>query len=910
MFEKFVRLFIGNNHELRERMFRTIVVYGGFAAVIGTIESFFVGKIYNMLPAFFLLLVAMGIAVLTTFRYRKYNLAATVLFFLIIAVMFPFLFFYGGGVHGAAPVWLALGILYAFLMFSGKKTVFYVTLCILIDGICYLLSYYHPEMVTQMSSEKMLHIDSFFGVVVVGMVSGFITKTHMQVFEDEHRLNIEQRVEVEQSRDSKNAFFANMSHEIRTPINTIIGLNEMILRESVQEGIKDYARDIHLASNLLLGQVNDILDLSQMEMQKMKLVPVSYRTEELFGELWELTHVRMEKKGLKLSMAIDRSLPSGLNGDLRRLKQILLNLLDNALKYTETGTVVLSASGDSELCDEDEIRLKISVVDSGIGIRKEDMEFIYDSFHRFDEGKNVRIIGSGLGLAITKQLVDLMDGEITVDSIYTKGSTFTVTIRQKIEDRTPMGAMNYRKSLAKTGEEYRPCFEAPEARILVVDDNTMNARVACSLLSATKVQIDVANSGKACLELTKQHFYHVILLDYMMPDMDGVQTLAAIRKQERGVCQNSSVIALTANAVVGAQERYLEQGFDGYVEKPIIGRSLELEILKHLPSEFVEYEEAEAEGKRQEPQLVRNAVRKRKKVYITADCTCDLPEEFLKKYDIKLLYLYIQTPNGRFMDTKEIDSDSLKQYLTEESSTAYVSNVTVEECEEFFAEVLTQAENVIHISLASKIGEVYNVINTAAKSFDHVEVIDSGQISCGEGMLVLHAAELAQSGMSAEDICKELERMKQNIHSCFLLPGADVYIQGAGVYSQKHFMRRWVVLACRWLKMHLLVELKQSRVKPEFLLGGNLEAAWRQMIHWHLRNPKKISTKAVFITHVGCSVKQLEFVVNEVKKRIDFERVIIHKASLTNGCSSGLETVGISYYGLDDKKDYKLNGGD
>lgn len=906
MFKKFVRLFTGNNHEMRERMFRTIVVFGGIAAVLGTIESFFVGKVYNMLPAFFLLLVAMGIALVTTFRYRKYSVAATVLFFLIIIVMFPFLFFYGGGVHGAAPIWLALGILYAFLMFNGKKTVFYVTLCILVDGACYLISYYYPEIVTRMPSEKMLHIDSFFGIVVVGMVSGFITKTHMQVFEEEHQLNIEQREEVERSRDSKNAFFANMSHEIRTPINSIIGLNEMIRRESNQAGIKDYARDIQLASNLLLSQVNDILDLSQMEMQKMKLVPVSYRTEELFGELWDLVHVRMEKKGLKFSMAIDRSLPAGLHGDLRRLKQVLLNLLDNALKYTETGSVMLSAFGDSELCEEDEIRLKISVADTGIGIRKEDIDHIYDSFNRFDEGKNVRIIGSGLGLAITKQLVDLMEGEITVDSIYTKGSTFTITLRQKIEDKTPMGAMDYRRSAAKAGEEYRPCFEAPEARILVVDDNAMNARVACSLLSATKVELDVANSGKSCLELTKERYYNVILLDYMMPGMNGLETLAAIRKQESGMCQQSAVIALTANAVAGAKELYLEQGFDGFVEKPIIGRNLELEILRHLPPELIEYEENSEEENKLAPQVVRNAAQKRKKVYITADCTCDLPEELLKKHDIKLLYLYIQTPYGRFMDTKEIDSDSLKQYLTEDKSTAYVSNVTVEECEEFFAEVLTQAEKVVHISLASRIGRVHDVTKNAAKSFDHVHVIDSGQISCGTGMLVLYAAELAASGMSAENICEELERMKHHIHSRFLLRGADVYSQGAGVYNQKYFMRGLIVWACHWLQFHPMVVMRQSRVAPEMLFGGSLESAWRQMIRWHLRKRSKISTKAVFITHVGCSVKQLELIVNEIKKQVEFEKVIIQKASLTNGCSSGLQTVGISYYSADFKNDKKF----
>ena len=893
MFDKFLRMFTGKNHELRERIFRTIVVYGGFAAVLGTIESIFVRKIYNMLPAFILLLATMGIALIAIYKYRKYSTAATLLFFLIIAVMFPYLFFFGGGVHGAAPVWLALGILYAFLMFNGRKVIFYVTLCIMIDAACYLLAYRYPELVTDMISEKMLYIDSYFGIVVVGLVSGFICKSQMYVYEEEHKLNLEQREELERSQNSRNAFFANMSHEIRTPINTIIGLNEMILRESEQEEVKAYARDIQLASKLLLGQVNDILDLSQMEMERMKLVLVPYNTKELFGELSNLVRLRMERKGLEYTMNIDSSIPAVLNGDVRRIKQVLLNLLDNALKYTESGSVVLSATG--ERCSGQEMQLKVSVEDTGIGIRKEDMEHIYDAFNRFDEGRNIRILGSGLGLAITKQLVDLMGGEITVDSIYTKGSTFTVILKQKIEVDTPIGEINFQRSTERMGEFYVPCFEAPEARVLVVDDNAMNARVACSLLSATKIQLDVADSGSACLEMTKKHYYHVILLDYMMPGMSGVETLAAIRKQENGLCQSSPVIALTANAVAGARELYQSCGFDGYVEKPILGRALETEILKHLPNDIIEYEELAVQEKEQEKIGQNPSLKKRKKVYITADCTCDVPEELLEKYDIQILYTYIETPNGRFMDMKEIDSDSLKKYLSKEKTVAYASSLTVEECEEFFAELLTRAEKVIHISIASQVGKMYETTKSAAKSFDHVTVIDSGQFSCGEGLMILHAAKLAAEGVAAEDICTEIERLKGNIKTCFLLPGA-------GVFHQSGHMREFFVKCCRIFQLHPVAVMRQKRVVPVALLGGSLESAWRSMIRWHLRNKKKINTEIVFISHVNCSVKQLEFITEEIKKRVPFKRVIIQKASFTVACSSGLESVGIAYFSMEGKK--------
>lgn len=894
MYGKFLRLFTGKNPELRERIFRTIVIYGGFAAVFGTVESILVDKIGNMLPAFLLLLTTIGVAMIAIFKYRKYNVAATLLFFLIIAVMFPCLFFFGGGVHGAAPVWLALGILYAFLMFRGKKVIFHVTLCVLIDAACYLLAYQHPEIVVDMISERMLYIDSYFGVIVVGLVSGLISKTQIYVYEEEHKINLEQKEELKSSQNSKNAFFANMSHEIRTPINTIIGLNEMILRESDNDEIRSYARDIQLASNLLLGQVNDILDLSQMEMERMTVVPVPYQVKELFSELSDLVRLRMEKKGLEFSMNIDPGIPTALNGDVRRMKQVLLNLLDNALKYTETGSVTLSAVG--ERLDGKELQLKISVVDTGIGIRKEDMEHIYDAYNRFDEGRNIRILGSGLGLAITKQLVDLMDGEITVDSIYTKGTTFTVILTQKIEDDTPVGEFNVQRHVEKIGEFYAPCFEAPQARILVVDDSIMNARVVNSLLSATKVHLDMAESGKKCLEMTKKHYYHVILLDYMMPGMNGQETLSAIRKQENGLCQSSAVIALTANALAGAQELYQRQGFDGYVEKPILGRILETEILKHLPSDIIEYEEKVVPEQvyQQVPKI--SSLKKRKKVYISTDGTCDIPEELLEKYDIKVLYTYIETPNGRFVDRREIDSDSLKKYLSKEKTLANAASVTVEECEEFFAEMLTQAEKVIHISVASQVGKMYDIAKSAAKSFDHVTVVDSGQISGGEGLMALHAAKLATEGVAAEDICKEIERLNGSIKTRFLLPNA-------GVFHQSGNMREFFVKCCEIFHLHPMAIMKQKRVVPVALLGGSMESAWKSMIKWHLRNKKKISTEMVFITHVNCSVKQLDFIVEEVKKQIPFERIIVQKTSFTVACSSGLESVGISYFSLDAKNE-------
>lgn len=890
MWKKITQLIYGKDCELRERMFRTIILVGGIATIVACVEIFLVMEISTaMLCVLLFLILAMGICLFVTFRYHKYDLVTILLGVVIVSFVMPLMFCMSAALESGASVWLALGILYIFIMFSGKKLVFFMILCTVSYGLTYWLTYTFPEVIIPMPSKAVSYFDAFFSVIAVGCIAGLILKAHMRVFEAEHQQNILQKEELERSRDSRNVFFANMSHEIRTPINTIIGLNELIMRDNPDEQTGIYAQDIQVASKMLLNQVNDILDLSQMEMKRMRIVPVNYRTVEMLGDLAEMIRIQADKKKLQLLLDIDPNLPSALLGDEKRLKQVILNLLDNAVKYTEEGAVTLSAHCEDSA--EGECVLKIQVADTGIGIRKEDMEHLYDSFNRVDEKRNTRIMGSGLGLAITKQLVDLMDGELTVDSIYTKGSVFTVTVKQKIVDEKPIGVVDLMRRGAAEGEKYQPGFEAPEARVLIVDDNKMNAMVATKLLEGTKVQLDVAHSGAECLERTRKKFYHVILMDYMMPGMSGTETLHALRNQENGLCRNSSVIVLTANNMSGASEMYKEQGFDGYVEKPVFGKVLEMEVLKLLPADIIEYINKESVDAGSYSPLQKITMKKRKKIYITADCVCDIPPELLEKYDIKLMYLYIQTPHGRFADTREIDSDSLRQYVSGDSSIAYASSVTVEEYEEFFAEALTQAERVIHIAMASGLGSIYDAAVAAAKGFDHVRIIDSGQFSCGHGLITLHAARLASEGKSAREICEEIERMKGRVVSRFVMPGADISYQHGRIKSG-------LVKLCRTFQLKPYATVKQKKLSMICLLGGSLEGAWKQAIRLQLRRKRKVCKDVVFITHVGCSVKQQEWLKEEVLKCVPFERVIIQNASFSTSCNAGLESIGIAYYGL------------
>ena len=887
MWNKLMKMIAGNDYGLRERMHRIIILCGGIAAVVGILECLLVMEATTVLiPLLFFVLVVMGIGFYMAFRYRKYDAAAILIGVVVMCMVFPAAFFISGGLYGGPSVWLTLGIVYLFIMFRGKKLVIFLTTSCIVFAVTYATAYLHPEYVIALPSEMAAYMDSFFSVILVGFVTGIILKMHMNVFESEHDLNLKQKEALERSRDAQGAFFANMSHEIRSPINTVIGLNEMILRNSMEPETVEYAQNIERASKMLLSQINDILDISQMGMDKMKIVPVQYRPAEMFTDLVNLIKVQRERKNLELHLDIDSKLPSILFGDEKRLKQVLLNILDNAVKYTDKGHISLSVSG--EVSGEDDLLLKVAVADTGIGIRTEDIEHLYDAYNRMDERKNSRILGTGLGLAITKQLVSLMDGDITVDSIYTKGSTFTVSVKQKIVDRSPMGEFWKQNAGNGNDNQYIPSFEAPDARILIVDDNKMNSFVASKLLASTKVQIDVANSGAQCLEMTKQKFYHVILMDYLMPDMNGPETMEALRKQENGLCRDSAVIALTGNAMAGAREMCLRQGFDGYLEKPIQSKALERGVLQFLPAEIVEH----IENKYVEENgiIFKEMVqKKRKKVCITTECACDIPRELLEKYDIQLMYLYIRTPKGRFADTKEIDAGSISEFVAPDKITAFVENSTVEEYEAFFGQALTQAEQVIHIALSSHVADGYKNAVAAAKCFDHVKVIDGEQISCGLGMLVLHAAKLATEGRFASDICAEVERVKSHIQTGYIFLGTDYLYQ-------KRRIGRFAASLCNTFKLQLFMAVGQKSMVCKALLRGNQETVWSKGIRKHFRKRKLVCTELIYVTHVGLSVSEQELIKAEIQKAIPAKRIIMQQTSFANACNAGIKTIGISYY--------------
>ena len=384
---------------------------------------------------------------------------------------------------------------------------------------------------------------------------------------------------------AKSTFLANMSHEIRTPITAVLGMNELILRESKETGIKQYARNIEGAAKSLLSIINDILDISKIEAGKLKVITAEYNISTVLRDVINMISFKAKMKELEFVVRVDESIPSKLMGDDIRLRQILVNLLNNAVKYTHKGSITLEVT---RLASEEEKNAPIlfSVKDTGIGIKEEDMQKLCAPFERIEEKRNRNIEGTGLGMSITKQLLGLLHSRLEVKSVYGEGSEFSFELCQEIADFAPIGQMEDCAEEAETG--YRQSFEAPEASILMVDDNELNRRVFVGLLKATKMQIEEAASGKECLEKVQAKKYDIIFLDHMMPELDGVETFHIMQKMKDYPSKQAPVVILTANAIVGAKEKYLEEGFDAFLEKPIDYKKLEALVRELLDDSMIQ----------------------------------------------------------------------------------------------------------------------------------------------------------------------------------------------------------------------------------------------------------------------------------------------------------------------------------
>ena len=403
-----------------------------------------------------------------------------------------------------------------------------------------------------------------------------VTRLHNKMDELEQMTELANR-----SNETKSIFLANMSHEIRTPINAIIGMDEMILRETASDIIRDYAIDIKSASHTLLGIINDILDISKIESGTLSLVNVEYKLSQVILDVKNMTEKKAKDKGLSFSIEVDEDIPENLYGDELRIKQVMINIINNAIKYTKEGSVNINISYLKVENHERNIELVIDVSDTGIGIKEDEKNKLFTKFQRLDEIRNKNVEGTGLGLSIAKSFVTMMDGYIDVDSIYGEGTTFSIHIIQEVTDPETIGNIDDRAANNKRSDNEHIKLMAPSARILVVDDNELNLKVLLGLLKITRISIDTASSGKECIDKMKDEQYDCVLLDIMMPELNGVETLKVLK--DKNIKGDVPVIALTADATAGAEDLYISLGFDDYLTKPISYSKCEDALIKYLP---------------------------------------------------------------------------------------------------------------------------------------------------------------------------------------------------------------------------------------------------------------------------------------------------------------------------------------
>ncbi len=392
------------------------------------------------------------------------------------------------------------------------------------------------------------------------------------------------------ANQAKTNFLANMSHEIRTPINAVLGMNEIILRESKEPNVREYAKDVQGAAKSLLSIINDILDITKIEAGKLTIISTEYGFSSMIHDVTNMISFKAKAKDLEFKVEVDDKIPSELFGDDIRIRQILVNLLNNAVKYTHKGSVTLEVKLLQNE-KEDIASILFSVKDTGIGIKEEDIEKLYIPFERIEEKRNRNIEGTGLGMNITMNLLAMLKSKLEVVSEYGKGSTFSFILEQKIINKEPIGKLEKLLENMDIEPKYQVSFEAPNAKILVVDDNEMNRKVFCGLLKKTKIQISEASSGMASIEMAKETAYDIIFMDHMMPGMDGVEAFKIMRELEDYPCKHTPVVILTANAIVGAKEQYLKEGFCAFLSKPIDSSKLEQLVEQLLDKSLVQYVE-------------------------------------------------------------------------------------------------------------------------------------------------------------------------------------------------------------------------------------------------------------------------------------------------------------------------------
>lgn len=582
-----------------------IITIGG---VLGGVISFIVCLIMNLPVAqdigVLLGIIVLGVCIYLANRKGLVRQCAITIVFVITLILFPMIFFTSGGAYSGMGFWFVIGIIFSFLLIDGIFCYLMIGMQIAVLVVCYVIAYTNPQYVIHLSSERSIYVDMVQSLIIVGLGIGFIVRFQNAVYKKKlaeiEQMN-EELVKAKNDADiankAKSEFLAHMSHEIRTPLNTIVGMNEMIMRETGEEHTMQCARDIQTSSDILVTLVRDVLDFSKIESGRMEISKERYSFSQMLSSVLSIMDSRARHKHLELSAEVQDIMYDSLKGDAARISRILINLIGNAVKYTQKGSVKVTVHMEENDRNDHEVVLVMAVHDTGIGIKDEDRGRLFRDFERLDLVHNRSIEGTGLGLAITYRLIQMMGGCIGCNSVYGEGTTFVVKLPQERLTDERVGDFESRHRQYMTERRtYRNSLCAPDASILVVDDNDMNLKVVKMMLGTTHINVETCTSGAECLDLIKKKRYDIILMDHMMPEMDGVETFRRAMLMRDSLCGKSTYIVMTANAVMGAREKYLAEGFKDYISKPVQPGVLEDILKKYIPQEKLmdpeEYEES------------------------------------------------------------------------------------------------------------------------------------------------------------------------------------------------------------------------------------------------------------------------------------------------------------------------------
>ena len=886
IFKRMLRPITDESLDRVERTFNMLVSLGlvgfGAAVLIAAIINNSAGNVIfiSALWVLFLLIFILSSA------FRKTKLAINLFAVILTFIFMPINFFQTGGIFSGAVSLFVFVMAFICMLIESRIKYFYLAANCIIMVLCCLFQYIHPEY-EQSFTRDMLASDTIVTMSIVSVLLSSMILFQIKIFKEENERQLRQKKEIEELSLAQNRFFSSMSHEIRTPINTIIGLNEMILRdERASEETAENARVMQSAGGMLLSLVNDILDISKIDAGKMEIVLAPYGTAEMLSDIADMLRYSAKKKGLDLYINVDGEIPARLVGDETRVKQILINILNNSVKYTQKGSVTLSVQCEKSASGADVVDMVYTVADTGIGIKQESIPHLFDVFKRVDIEKTRYIEGTGLGLSIVKQLLDLMGGTIEVNSVYTQGSTFIVTIPQEVEGDELLDDAAIKRRHSIKGASSLAGWTAPGARILIVDDNEANLMVAEKLLRATQATIDTATSGAECLKKTRHDRYDAIFMDHLMPEMDGIECLHEIRRQREGLNLITPVVVLTANAGSDNRQLYLRVGFDGILVKPVTGRQLEDELLLHLKNDLVK---GAAESEISEAVLSPfHSGRHKIPLMIATDGAADIPFELVKNTNISILPASVKTEGGEFIDGVEIDQDGLMRYFAESGKLAVSVDHPDADFVSFFADCLAKAQRLLYIPVSAAIVGHFDVASKVAKSFASVTVLDSGHISSGLGIVTLAAASLARQGMEEEKILEEIEQLKKKIQSSFIVNDMK-YLLNAGRVSSL------VCKVCNLLMLHPVVLIKEGQMIVGSIKMGSQAVFWKKYLKWALRRPWSIDKRIAIVPYAGLEPHRLREIEKEIRATVDFEHLYFQKASVAISANCGPGTFGVVF---------------